>query len=300
LKELGTSKTCGRCGETKPVSSFYRHRRTKDGLRWSCKTYEAQYWRTYYRKHTEMKRLYVERRRTRRKGAQGHHTLAEWRQLCEAYGHKCLYCGASGVPLTGDHVIPLSLGGSDSIANPQPFCVTCNSMTGGTIANYRGGNAVVDKNNLDRVTVEEAAERLGVKEQAIRKRISRGTLPHDKDKDGRVYVYIVAGVEDEVEGTDTRADTYLEALVESLQDQNRFLREELMRRDAILMNMTETMRQLTAPSSPEESPGVSETGTESAEGAGPGPNTRGTRTREGPFRNEDPERRGFWFRLFRG
>jgi hypothetical protein len=149
---------------------------------------------------------------------------------------------------------------------------------------------VVDKNNLDRVTVEEAARRLGVKEQAIRKRISRGTLPHDKDEDGRVYVYIVAGVEDEVQGTDTRAYTHLEALVESLQDQNRFLREELMRRDAILMNMTETMRQLSAPSSPEESPRVSESGTEFAEGAGSRPSTRGTETRE--------ERRGFWSRLF--
>jgi hypothetical protein len=101
LEELGTSKTCERCGETKHVSAFYRHRQTKDGLRWSCKTYEAEYWRPYYRKHPKMKRLYVKRRRTRRKGTQGHHTLAEWRQLCEAYGDKCLYCGASGVPHTG-------------------------------------------------------------------------------------------------------------------------------------------------------------------------------------------------------
>ena len=292
MKESGTPQTCGGCGETKPVSAFYRHRGTKDELRWPCKTCEAEYWRTYYRKHPVTKRLYVKRRRARRKGAQGHHAPAEWRRLCEAYGHKRLCCGASGVPLTGDHVIPVSLSGSDSIANPQPLYVTCNSMTGGTITNYRGGYAAVDKNNLDRVTVEEAARRLGVKEQAIRKRISRGTLPHDKGEDGRVYVYIVAGVEDEVEGTDTRADTYLEALVESLQDQNRFLREELMRRDAILMNMTETMRQLTAPSSREESPGVSQTGTESAEGTGPRPSTSGTETRE--------EQRGFWSRLFRG
>jgi DNA-directed RNA polymerase specialized sigma24 family protein len=42
---------------------------------------------------------------------------------------------------------------------------------------------------MDRVTVVEAAARLGVKEQAIRKRIQRGTLTHDKDDDGRVYVY---------------------------------------------------------------------------------------------------------------
>lgn len=43
---------------------------------------------------------------------------------------------------------------------------------------------------MDRVTVVEAAARLGVKEQAIRKRIQRGTIAHDKDDDGRVYVYL--------------------------------------------------------------------------------------------------------------
>ncbi len=97
-------------------------------------------------------------------------------------------------------------------------------MKGDAIADYRGGYAVVDKNNLDRVTVAEAAQRLGVKEQAIRNRIVRGTLQHDKEPDGRVYVYIDTESEDEVQGSATRDDTHLEALVESLQDQVRFLR----------------------------------------------------------------------------
>ena len=101
---------------------------------------------------------------------------------------------------------------------------------------------------LERVTVAEAASRLGVKEQAVRKRISRGTLPHDKGEDGRVYVYVPSEPEDEVQGNSTGGDTYLDTLVESLQEQNRFLREELARKDAILMNMTQTMRQITAPS----------------------------------------------------
>ena len=39
---------------------------------------------------------------------------------------------------------------------------------------------------MERVTVVEAAAKLGVKEQAIRKRIQRGTLTHDKDDDGPV------------------------------------------------------------------------------------------------------------------
>ena len=154
---------------------------------------------------------------------------------------------------------------------------------------------------LDRVTVAEAAERLGVKEQAIRKRIARGTLPHDKEHDGRVYVYIDAESEDEVQGSATRGDTHLEALVESLQDQVRFLREELARKDALMLNMTETMRQLTAPADedlPEarespENPGSTRTPRTPTE-AGEGPQMG----REMPFREEEPEQKGFWSRLF--
>jgi hypothetical protein len=105
---------------------------------------------------------------------------------------------------------------------------------------------------LDRVTVAEAAQRLGVKEQAIRKRISRGTLQHDKAEDGRVYVYISSDSQDEVQGEDTRANTHLEALVDTLQEQNRFLREELARKDAIMLNMTEAMKALTPPTQEEQ------------------------------------------------
>jgi excisionase family DNA binding protein len=36
----------------------------------------------------------------------------------------------------------------------------------------------------DRATILEAARRLGVKEDAIRKRIQRGTLPHEKTEEG--------------------------------------------------------------------------------------------------------------------
>jgi hypothetical protein len=104
---------------------------------------------------------------------------------------------------------------------------------------------------LDRVTVAEAARRLKVKEQAIRKRIARGTLQHDKGEDGRVYVYIASEPEDEVQGEYTQANTHLEALVDTLQEQNRFLREELARKDAILLNMTEAMKALTLPAQEE-------------------------------------------------
>ena len=73
-----------------------------------------------------------------------------------------------------------------------------------------------------RVTVAEAAARLGVKEQAIRKRIQRGTLAHDKDEDGRVYVYL-----DPQDGaTSTSIDTGMDKLLQSLQEQIAYLRQE--------------------------------------------------------------------------
>ena len=150
---------------------------------------------------------------------------------------------------------------------------------------------------LERVTVAEAASRLGVKEQAVRKRIARGTLPHDKADDGRVYVYVDAEPEDEVQGNTTRGDAYLDALVESLQDQNRFLREELARKDAILMNMTQTMRQITAPSEDgrEEAPESRESPVPS-----PTPPDRGGGAEEATEAPEEEPRRGFFSRLFGG
>ena len=74
----------------------------------------------------------------------------------------------------------------------------------------------------DRVTVAEAAQRLGVKEQTIRKRITRGTLRSDKDEDGRVHVYIPHTSED-IDEDETAPD----ALVDSLQDQIVYLRDQL-------------------------------------------------------------------------
>jgi hypothetical protein len=41
-----------------------------------------------------------------------------------------------------------------------------------------------------RLTVSEAAENLQISEDAVRKRVQRGTLRHDKTLDGHVYVYL--------------------------------------------------------------------------------------------------------------
>jgi hypothetical protein len=43
---------------------------------------------------------------------------------------------------------------------------------------------------LERLTVAQAATRLGVTQDAIRKRISRNTIDYDQDPDGRIHVYV--------------------------------------------------------------------------------------------------------------
>jgi excisionase family DNA binding protein len=43
---------------------------------------------------------------------------------------------------------------------------------------------------MERLTVSEAAERLGISKDAVRKRTHRGTLAHGKWPDGRVYIYL--------------------------------------------------------------------------------------------------------------
>jgi 5-methylcytosine-specific restriction endonuclease McrA len=50
----------------------------------------------------------------------------EWIELCAMYKQRCLCCKELK-PLTVDHIIPLSKGGSNSIENIQPLCFQCNS-----------------------------------------------------------------------------------------------------------------------------------------------------------------------------
>src|SRR5215204_3049944 len=115
-----------------------------------------------------------------------------------------------------------------------------------------------------RVTVAEAVARLGVKEQAIRKRIQRGTLAHDKDEDGRVYVYL-----DPQDGaTSTSIDTGMDKLLQSLQDQIAYLRqeaedwkEEARRKDTIIMSLTQHLPELQAPAEPQAASDTSGKGT---------------------------------------
>ena len=124
--------------------------------------------------------------------------------------------------------------------------------------------------DLDRLTVAQAADALSISQDAVRKRIARGTIPHDRDGSGRVYVYLSPSETVHKTDQDTMQDdatkTVQDAHIRSLEDQIAFLRRELERKDAILLNLTERIPpQLEAPQEPPEAPETVEEKPERAE-----------------------------------
>jgi excisionase family DNA binding protein len=91
-----------------------------------------------------------------------------------------------------------------------------------------------------RVTVPEAAELLGITAEAVRMRIKRGTLRSER-QGGRVFVLL-----GQSQPTD-RPDEPT-TLISEMRSRIQFLEDELQRKDAILLNMTEAMKALSPPS----------------------------------------------------
>ncbi len=175
----------------------------------------------------------------------------------------------------------------------------------------------------DRITVQEAARRLGVKDDAIRKRIQRGTLDHDKDPHGRVFVYLDAnhGTSSDTykdstryasqdgkgeESQDTTHDASYVALIEvlrsELEDWKQVVAtrdEELRRKDHIIAALTERIPELEAPAEPREGP---DTASDEPAKATASPEQQESQEEARRIREElEAERsKGFWRRLFGG
>jgi hypothetical protein len=147
--------------------------------------------------------------------------------------------------------------------------------------------------DLDRLTVAQAAAALNISQDAVRKRIARRTMSYDRDESGRVYVYLSPSETVHKTGQDTVQDdatkTVQDAYVRSLQDQIAFLRRELERKDAILLNLTERIPQLEAPPEPRESPQRVE---DEPERAVPRPDASGAQ--------EGTQHQSWWRRVFGG
>jgi len=156
-----------------------------------------------------------------------------------------------------------------------------------------------DKAGMIRYTVTEAARVLDVGTDAVRKRIQRNTIKHERI-DGTVYVWLDTDEPkrgDNGEGHDQRHDgggtyelveSYREQ-VEAFRDQVEFLRRELERKDTIIMTMAQRIPELEpareAPSEPRESP----------EKASEEPHSIHT-----PPEPQEPSQRRSWWRAFFG
>ena len=101
------------------------------------KEYNRRYSRDYFQRHPETQRMTTRRRKAQRFALSEHFTEQEWDNLCVLYGRMCLACFATDMPLTPDHVIPLSRGGTDTTDNIQPLCGSCNSRKYAKTVDYR-------------------------------------------------------------------------------------------------------------------------------------------------------------------
>ena len=109
---------------------------------------------------------------------------------------------------------------------------------------------------VDRLSVPEAAELLGVTQSAVRKRIQRGTIPWDKDSEGRIYVYVDLSETSHETGRDKARDATTgqsrDELLEAYRDQIDFLRRELERKDTLLMSLMQRVPELEPAPEPRE------------------------------------------------
>jgi Sigma-70, region 4 len=129
------------------------------------------------------------------------------------------------------------------------------------------------RRGVQRVTLAEAAELLGISKGAVRQRVRRGTLRSDKGEDGRVYVYVDPSV-DAIHADDPHGEG---VLVEELRDRIRYLERQVeeersarYRADELLARLMERV-QLEAPT---DVPGSPETAQEEPERAEPDLATR--------------------------
>lgn len=134
---LNYCKVCRRAyqkGRPPEAISEIEQRRNQKLARRAHLARNLKKWR---RKNPSKAAVQRNRNRAMRLACEGHYTAAEFEALCHEYGNVCLRCGDKDAPLTPDHVISLSLGGSNWITNIQPLCRRCNSRKNVEIIDYR-------------------------------------------------------------------------------------------------------------------------------------------------------------------
>jgi hypothetical protein len=163
-----------------------------------------------------------------------------------------------------------------------------------------------------RVTVPDAARLLGISVEAVRGRIKRDTLEHEKAPDGTVYVLLDADQPRPVADQPTNQSTDQALLIARLENEVQFLREELARKDAVMLSMTEAIKAISPPAQEEpiQEPQAPQTATEQPGRVGPQTPLRGGAQEAhemhmpeaggGPLPHDQqtPSERPWWRRVF--
>ena len=97
---------------------------------------DAEYHKKYYDAHPEKMQQKNANYKAKKKKSGGVITAKDWTDILEKYDKKCLCCG-SREKLEMDHVVPLSIGGSNTKDNIQPLCRSCNARKGRKNIDYR-------------------------------------------------------------------------------------------------------------------------------------------------------------------
>jgi hypothetical protein len=148
-----------------------------------------------------------------------------------------------------------------------------------------------------RVTIREAASRLGVTEGAIRKRVQRGSINSEMGDDGRVYVYLDPYQDASYPESQDDREPSVEELrdrvrsLERLLDEERVARtEERRRHDTPMAQLMQRIPELEAAQRPEQPRQESPESRSNSESTHVG--------QERAFADEESPRRSWWREFF--
>lgn len=167
MNDIVTEKRCRKCKVVKPITEFHKQKGSRRATCKGCCREKVLLWlqipENLEKKREKDRRLYRESEKRRRaiyeKGKRvpperqavydGNHrtqkkttgtiTGQEWIEVKNYYGNKCLSCGRSDISIAMDHIVPLSIGGTNTKDNVQPLCKSCNSRKGTKTIDYRQG-----------------------------------------------------------------------------------------------------------------------------------------------------------------
>ena len=126
-----TTKTCSRCGKTKPLEEFYKQATGRHGVCSHCKT--CNYTRTVADRrpsHHPPLPTATSTGRPRIASVAVSSALDPFivsftrEDVVDQYGNACFYCG-DGAFEELDHHIAIAAGGTHTLANVRPSCTAC-------------------------------------------------------------------------------------------------------------------------------------------------------------------------------